>query len=302
MRKELIIDAIGNISDRHIMEFADVNSLAIVRRRHIFSMVACICLIVTLSIVTGLFFKKELSSPGNSGEIIWGESDWHEYEDTTKGTETAELGVVKVSDSLAEAFANSDSESDIFAIKVYEINGMDNIDVYQQFILKLGVKETYLENGLVFATKKQVASFKCPTNMSIVLYLADKTEKEIIIDRDNINKFDSDIFLVTIHLEDDIEGVLQEIEDYEKILSTEEYQMKRLSVIQENVENTINVVLNDYNITDDELIIKGKFMPYFRVELTRETIVKLLEDNRVGIIIMHEESESIINFDKIFSP
>lgn len=242
MKKELIIEAIGNISDRHIMEFTNIDSIS--KTHHItrvFSIVACICIVVTISTIAGLYCKEQLTSHHGGENIIWGDGDLHSYGDATK--ETAELGVVKVTDELSAAFANSNSESDIFAIEVHEMSGTEKIDIYQQFILKLGVKEDYMENGIIFATKKQVASFECPTDMSIVLYLANKAEKDIvIISKDNINDFDSEIFLVTVHLYDDIEKVLQDLGRYETILSPDEYQTKRLSAIQENVEATVSAV------------------------------------------------------------
>lgn len=296
MRNELIMEAIGNISDKHIMEFANADSIRKRHLTHVFSMVASICIIVTLSGITGLFWKEILPSTHGGGDIIWGDGDIHSYEDSTN--EKVKLGVVEVSDALEKAFSGSDSESDVFAMEVREMSGMEKVDVYQHFVLKLGVEEDYLERGIIFATKKQVASFECPANMAIVLYPADIEEKDTVINRENINNLESEMVLVTVNLKDDIENLLQEIGEYENILSPDEYQAKRLSAIQENVDATIHAVLDDYNIPNEILLAKGKYLPYFRAELSKETLEKLLEDNRVGTIIMHDSSAGVSDFER----
>lgn len=301
MRKELMMEAIGNISDKHIMEFASPGRFDKRQIKKNVAIAACMCIVVVVSVIVGVNYKGLLSKHQGGGDVIWGIKDLNSYEDTTKESTSMEPGTIKVADSLTEAFLNSTAESDVFAIMVHETSGAEKNDVYQQFVLKQGVKEDYLENGIIFATIKQVESFTCPDNMSIVLYLAKKEANDVIINKDNIEDVDLETLLVTINLKDDIESVLQELDKYEDILSQDEYQKKRLSAIQENVEKVINTILQDYNISEDALLIKGKILPYFRAEVSKETLKNLLEDDRVGTIIMHESGngEKINDFGKI---
>lgn len=168
MKKELIMEAIGNISDRHVMEFADVSNYKI---KYNFlracSIAACICFVLAISLIVGL---NNMVAPLNQdGEELSRETESDNHHNSI---DSIEFGTVKISDSLAAAFMNADSDNEIFAIKVQEVSGADKKEVYQQFILKQGVEEDYLDKGIIYATKRQVQSFKCPDDMYIVLYPA----------------------------------------------------------------------------------------------------------------------------------
>lgn len=177
MSTEKLMNAISGISDRHITEFAVVRPVVWLRNRRLKIALAAACLCFAL---TGLAFllnrggaayvdKTDMPQPGM---IIWGggfgDNEWNDY------TDIAQMGCVTVAPVLESAMDDPGNGGGIFAVSVTEAGGASKESVYREFVEPLNVYEKYMENGIIFATKEQIESFVCPSDMAIVLSLAEE--------------------------------------------------------------------------------------------------------------------------------
>lgn len=175
MIKEQIMSAIGNINDEFITECCTKNLYK--RRKLRIYLWASACFI--LAIISIGFTANILSKQNN---VIWNENpNIHEIEECYKH---ASMGKVVFTDSLQNAviiLTPSDQnkqpeidEKSVFAVLVTETTGVSKEIIYRDFVLPLGVKEEYLDSGIVFLTRKQLKEIKCPNNLAIILSLAAK--------------------------------------------------------------------------------------------------------------------------------
>lgn len=162
MTASALLNAIGQIDDKYVMEFAHI-------RRQRISWRAVAVIAACLLLIAGAVFTawpRINNQPQHN--IIWADSS------STPNTE--QFGIIKghiqFSANLTKAMAESDSNTDLFAIEVVELTGAANEEVYEQVIRPLRLTETYQENGIIFASREQIETMTCPDDMSIVLTLA----------------------------------------------------------------------------------------------------------------------------------
>ena len=60
------------------------------------------------------------------------------------------------------------------SILITETTGIPKEEIYKKFVLPLGAEESYMKNGIIFLTRKQLEKIECPDNMAIILSLAYK--------------------------------------------------------------------------------------------------------------------------------
>lgn len=316
MNGKLLMAAIGEVQDRYVMEFAQVEPVKKAQPLGIAKLLplaACLCLILAGALT--LIRPQELpkpqpgtSVPGTaapstvpSGNVIWAPGDLHSYEEPGDMALT-EPGTIQVDKALTEAFERYSAEHNIFAIEVHELSGADRAAVYEQFVSKLGVAEDYLEHGLLFATRKQVEAFRCPQNMSIVLAWAVPMGENIALNRNNIQNVRSETLAVTVYLDDDVDNVMRALAKYEATMPPDEYLELWRSSIEEAVEKAIHGVLEDHGISEDTLINKGIYLTNFTAELSKETVERLIGDPRVESITMYEVGDLIQQFGDESAP
>lgn len=177
MNAEKFISSVGAISDKYIIECANTNRLYAQRKlRTCLLTAACFVLVILSGVLAAKFFSE------SQKHIVWNENaDIHEIE---KYYDQATEGNVVITESLQSVFAiltpseqNKPSVADdecVFAVLVTETTGVSKEIIYRDFVLPLGVKEEYLDSGIVFLTRKQLKEIKCPNNLAIILSLAAK--------------------------------------------------------------------------------------------------------------------------------
>lgn len=178
MNAEKLMNAIGGISDRHILEFVIVKPVVFIKKRcaKIVLAVACLCIIVTGVV----FFLNGSDQPyvnvtdiPQPGKIVWGSgfadfdaNEWRYY------TGQARNGTVVISENLRDEISKEENSGAVFAVLVTETRGKSQENVYESFVKPMNVKEDYMNSGVIFATAEQIASIVCPLDMAVVLSLA----------------------------------------------------------------------------------------------------------------------------------
>lgn len=316
MKKELIMDAIGDISNEHIMEFADAECDKIYHRKKMGRMiaaVACFCIIVSGAIVIALYHNNSLIPP-NGGvlagdftdtdkndngsedkqnglqiedENIIGDSFGVGIEDETHSAK--ENGTVKVTPFLYQAIIKSDDPNEVFKVNVIEKNASTRQEIYDAFASKTDAGKDFLKSGFLYATKAQIEELVCPENMAIVLYHEEEEDSYIYINKKTIDVFDEETLTVEVRLHDDqaVNAALKEYSDQGIELSGKD----RNDVIAKAVDSVLEPFFNDYNLSEEDLVYRYGLFAKFQAELSKGTIKELLADKRVAQIIMYKEIE-----------
>lgn len=305
MRAENLMKAIGNIDDRHIEEFLIVEKRIKSKTiKNIYTLVASICVLILCSALMYGHYRS-LSPNEGGGNVVSSES---EDENTTSiidirnvvwrtGVHSFEAidyekitgGMTVVAPSLKRAFEQYTDEDVVFAIFVEKVLGSQS-EVYHSFIKEAGVAEEYMEMGLIYATRQQVEKLSCDRNIAVVLHWAEKSEEQdvqVTIDNcEGILKEHQEVVVFFVEDEIRVQGIMQELFASEKYLSEKELRLLRNAKFKELSETIMEPVLEEYNISEDAIIFKSSVMSYMRVVLSKEQIVKLLQDERIGVVYM----------------
>ncbi len=170
MNAEKLMNAIGNISDRHIEEFAVVQ-----RKTHkalwskVVSAAACFCIILSAIFIIPSLLENEEGTPNVSDpyETIWGDSSQSENVDEYINKSTK--GTVIVTNSLKDLMENSESDLVLYAVLITETTGKSDEYIYNFFVKPLNVREQYLDYGIIYITESQINALICPSDMAIIL-------------------------------------------------------------------------------------------------------------------------------------
>lgn len=282
--------AIGNIDEKYIMEFLHERTLKINRfitKKSILTTAACLCLIIFT------MFVFEYSTVPQTGEQIWGTGIADNEVESC--IEQAAKGKIVIANSLKDAIDNSRNKNDLFAIMVTETSGADKETIYNSFVLPFEVDEDYMRTGIIFATEEQINSFVCPSNLSIILFLADKPHEDIFVDESLINKKNTQKMKVKIYLKYDVDEIILKHQDELSKLNDEDYQIKQQEIIKTAVNEMLKEFLEDYDITDQSVSTLGIFIPKFHAELDTELILKIKDDNRVELVL---EDTEVVGLDQ----
>ncbi len=168
-------------------------------------------------------------------------------------------GNVFISSTFETVFLYSEP-SDVITIKVVESTGVLNKDVYEKFILKQDiVAEEFRQKGVIYATKEQMESMVCPEDIAIHLLYTTK------ITRDNGGPLDLDF------------------------LNLMEEERLMVSVEVSEGEKSYNYLVNEYQISDKEIIDVTYTFSVFRIHLCKDTIKLMLMDPKITSIFLLED-------------
>lgn len=181
MTAKMIMETIGEIEDRYIMEFADVEEIKKVRigvvKKCLF-LAASVALIFLVGMAVDRILKEPTLQPVvDMEQVVWKKGNISQYGEEFDYTKLVR-GNVYIGDSLKVAFRNFLEEDTVFAVSVKEETGILKEEVYEKFIIPLGVAEEYMERGVIFATREQIEEMHCPEDMLILLSHANK-EKSV---------------------------------------------------------------------------------------------------------------------------
>ncbi len=192
MSETMMMDAVADIHDRYVLEFADVQPVAKVGlMRWMLPAAACLCLVLgalalrfvdgpkeppalELPPVAGSTQSQMPTTPAPTGATIWGNAAHFGGVGTVGGGNELEMGKVEVCYCLLETMETSENAADVYAVRLTEGSGVEKDVIYKTVVQPLGVDEDFLENNVVFLTREQIEHFKCPNNMSILLCIHGK--------------------------------------------------------------------------------------------------------------------------------
>lgn len=294
MSGKAIMTAMGSINDRYIMEFAEVKPI----KKHysvfvakILPLAACLCVVI----MTAIFLMQNNSvpqgnQPGNvpNNNVIWGngvgDNVVEEYGDeATKGT-------IIIAESLENAMKNSDDEKDLFAVMVTEMTGATPNDVYNTFVKPLNINEEYLETGVIFVSETQIIALECPSDFSLVLSLAIKPYEDKPVNQETLDATVSENIKVKVYLKYNVDDILSQYQEQLSGLSNEEYQQMQQSIIETEISQMVNKFIADYEITAESISGIGIYIPEFTAELDAALISKIIEDDRVELVLEGTDS------------
>lgn len=189
MTAKVLMEAIGDIDESYIMEFADVKEQK-VRKIDVFkkflAIAASVVLVVLTSMVVGKIMNPSVVPPTIDREqVVWRQGNMSQYGEEFDFSKLV-TGNIYIGDSLADAFWNFPAEETVFAVSISEETGASKEEVYEQFVKQLGVAEEYMESGVIFATKEQIEGFSCPADMLILLRHAYKEKTTISVEMKNV--------------------------------------------------------------------------------------------------------------------
>lgn len=173
MNAEKLMNAIGNISDRHIIEFAVIQQKEYKTLwGKVASIAACFCIILSAILIIPSVLSN-VGNPQNPGdtidpyEIIWGDSSTNE--NVSDYIDIATVGSVTVVDSLKKSIEDREDDAVLYAVLITETTGKSSEYIYNAFVKPLNVREQYFDHGIIFITESQINALQCPVNMAIIL-------------------------------------------------------------------------------------------------------------------------------------
>jgi len=290
MTVSTLIYCIGNIDDKYIESYNNFKKTKMFINIVKGSIVAaCFSLILVLGIgIFSFISKNEISSPYIQNSVIWDDNNIGQ-DQNIESSLSLENGQIIISESLQNAINKSKSKNDIFAVYVTETSGIDKEILYKNFIQKLNLKENFMEDSVIFATAEQITNMKCPPDYSIFLTLANNSKsfkKETIVDSNYISNLDSKTIDVTVYLKFDQEKVINDIKEYEKTMSEEEYQQLYYNMVSALIQNSVNDLIKDLNVDRETISDIGIYIPRFTIRVDKDMLERIYEYENVESIIL----------------
>ncbi len=297
MNGKIFMAAMGNINDRYIMEFADVKPL---KKPHsifvtkILPIAACLCLILTISVLWDSHNnapKGNIPGETDTAIIVWG--DGIGDNSIEKYGDKATKGTIFITDSLKKAMSDSKNDNDRFAVIITELTGASANDVYNKFVKPLGVTEEYLETGIIFITEKQISTLECPSDLSLVLSLAVKPYEDKPVNKETLDTKENSKMVVKVYLKYNLDNTLMKYKEQLSGLDGEDYQKAKQLVVEKDIKQLLNNFIDDYKIPDKAIIERGIYIPKFTAELDTDFIARIIDDQRVELILDLEDANDI---------
>ena len=274
MTGKLILDAVGGISDRYIMEFVDVTQKKRINWKPA-ALAACLCLALTAVLLWSNGTRRGTTPTIAYEDVIWGEN--------IEDMEASNYGDVKpghicISEGLQNAFDRSNDARDVFAIRVIELTGASEEQVYEEFIKDLGDYEEYLSRGMIFATQEQVREILVSDRFAIVFELASKPSDTTPVGADYVFPSGCKIYGNLVDklaeaTDDELLPVVIRIRDNVDLATVEELAMERAGVSAEDLlfyENQTRILSDAENLVFQRDVV----MPaYDRIRHERVTIL-----------------------------
>lgn len=173
MKTTDFMETIGEISDKHIEELVSYNMKAARRRKLI--CFACLAAAMVL-LVIGAIFTNTLRIKGDMYNNV------NYYEELGGKPQEAygiepEAGRIHIHGELVLGMRSYGGDGVYFVVGIKDYNNNSSEDIYDNFVARLGVRETYKENGLLYMTADEIKSIStCPDNMKIELWWVRKAE------------------------------------------------------------------------------------------------------------------------------
>lgn len=175
MSIDQLMDAIGELDDGYIEEFAEIKPPRRIWRY--LSAAACIALLFTLALIWARGGHTGTIEPSVPYEkVIWAVQGGSVSADCS---EQAKAGEIVITAQLGYALSKSENPDDVFAVFVGETTGAAPEQIYEEFIKPLGIYEEYLDRRVIFATQEQVNGIASSKKFGIVLDLAIDTNAPV---------------------------------------------------------------------------------------------------------------------------
>lgn len=175
MKAEEFMETLGGISENHIAELVAYN-MKKARQRKIIA-ISCVAVAAVLLIV-GAILTNLLRVKGN----IYNNVNY--YEELGGKPEAAygiepEAGQIHIHGELALGMKSYGGDGVYFVVGIKDYNENSAQDIYDEFVAKLGVKEEFLEKGLLYMTADEIKNITtCPDNMKIEFWWVRQAEVE----------------------------------------------------------------------------------------------------------------------------
>lgn len=270
MRCDYLVEAIGCIDCSIVDEAEDYKPA---RKNHawIWAAASAACLLIVGTVIFRQSAGHYVSD--NCLKGIFAAVPAHEYVDYS---ETAEKGKVTITDELKALldkceepppvlFGNSDMCGWIFPVHITDADDANRYHILKNCIQPLkigeGKEEDFLRTGDIELTKKQINSIKCPPNCTIII-----APSMIVLNEEYLRTVTRDTLDVRVYAYSGEQALDDWNEEKERILKffneyTEENKVDR-ECITEYYEST----------------------GVFRAELDKETIARLLADERTTMV------------------
>ncbi len=293
MSETMMMDAVADIHDRYVLEFADVQPVAKVGlMRWMLPAAACLCLVLGALALRFVDGPKEppalelppvagstqsqisATPPAPPGATVWGSLGHFGPADF----ETVDNGTIWLCECLTNAMKNSKDDTDIFAVLVAgftETSPLKDTQVYQEFVLPLGAPEDFMENYTIFLTKKQIETLECPENMGIAMHLCTlpdvklASDGKVLVSEAYFKQLNDETMTVFIEFDDSYE-VCCEREDRPDC----------------GFKENLRAFLRDYALSEEACEYWLHYPSHIVIlkEVEKDTVYRMLEDCRIDYI------------------
>lgn len=173
MKTEDFVEEISGISDKYIEELVTYNMKKARKRKFICFICAAVC---AVCLIAGAIATNFLRVKGNLYNNV------NYYEELGGKPEAAygiepESGCVGIHGELKLGMKSYGGDGVYFVVGIKDYAKNSPETIYNEFVSKLNVKESYLKDGLLFLTAEQINEITtCPENMKLELWWVRKAE------------------------------------------------------------------------------------------------------------------------------
>lgn len=270
MSCDYLVEAIGCI-DSSIVDEAENYKPARKKHAWIWAAASAACLLIVGTVI----FRQSVGHYviDNCLKGILAAAPVHGYVDYT---ETAERGKVTITDELkaqldecedppAVFFHDSDMCGYIFSVHITDADGGNRYHILKTCLepLKIGEwnEEEFLRTGHLDLTKKQIYSIKCPPECTIII-----APSMIVLNEEYLNTVTRDKLDVRVYAYSGEDALEDWDEEKERILKI------------------FNEYTEENNVDRESITEYSESTGVFRAELDKETIARLLADERTDMV------------------
>lgn len=275
MKCDFLVEAVGNI-DPAIIDEAE--NYIPKRKSHAWiwaaASAACLCFAVMIiflrsvhRINTNNCLKGQLAAVPVHGYVDY--------------RETAEQGKVTITDELKAQldecneppvlFGTDDMCGYIFPVHIIEADGASRFHLYKNCLEPLnlgeGKVEDFLRDGTLMLTKKQIYSLKCPPTCTVII-----APSMIILDEEYLGTVALDTLYVSVYPYSWSHALGDDLTDWDG-------EIKR-------IKEFFDKYAEDNKIPRESIKEYSEGTGVFRAELDKETISRLLADERTEMVCM----------------
>lgn len=274
MRCDYLVEAIGCIDSSIVDEAEDYKP---VRKKHawILAAASAACLLIVGTVI----FRQSVGHYTGDAclKSIFAAAPVHEYVDYA---ETAERGKVTITDELKALldeceepppvlFGNSDVCGWIFPVHITDADGASRYHILKNCIqpLKIGKwnEEEFLRTGHLDLTKKQIYSIKCPPECTIII-----APSMIVLNEEYLSTVTRDTLNVNVYPT-----------TWNRAIDDDPYDSDKEA---ELIAAFFDEYTKDNGIDRERIKEYYEYSGCFKAELDKETIARLLADERTHMV------------------